>query len=68
MVEMLLLILILILLEISLWMRLSKFFEKRKITFSKEVRKGVLCEILFHLVRLIVLFCVVHWGLSLFQL
>lgn len=68
MTEILLVLFVLIALEMSLWMRLSKFFNKNKIIFTKEIRKGVLCEILFHLARLIVLFCAVHWGLSLFQL
>ena len=52
----------------SLWIRLTKVLDQNNIPYTAKVKKRILWEILFKIVRLLVLLFLVHWVLSLLQL
>jgi hypothetical protein len=54
-------------LSLSLWMRLIKVLDQNGIAYTPIVKRKILWEILFQIARLLVLFSVVHWGLSYLQ-
>lgn len=58
---------ILTLFAFTLWIRLMKLLDKLQINYNQKQKKRILCEILLHVLRLIVLFGLVQLGLLLFQ-